>query len=70
MFLKHHCSFFSDFNRTIMSNICKLLVQKVFEKGQVIYEPGHDSTEMFIVLSGEVTIINSIGLAGVKTENS
>jgi signal-transduction protein with cAMP-binding, CBS, and nucleotidyltransferase domain len=70
MYLQIKVPFFEQYDRLTMTNICKQLKQKVYDRGEVIVSKGMFSDCMYVVLIGEAGVYESEGeLLNVLTEN-
>jgi serine/threonine-protein kinase len=54
--LKNNYPFFSDFTDAELKHIFKISSKKVYKKGDVIFKDGTIGNEMYIIISGEITI--------------
>lgn len=48
--MKCEVQYFFDFDKHTLENLSKVMQQKVFDKGQIIYSKGDASVDMYVVL--------------------
>ena len=57
-----HNSLFKLCNDRTLTDIAMIAVELDLEKGQIIYRPGHDAVNVYVLVEGIVTFINKAGL--------
>ena len=57
-----HNSLFSLCSDRTLTDIAMISVELDLEKGQIIYRPGHDAVNVYVLVEGIVTFINKAGL--------
>ena len=61
MYLQIKIPFFEQYDRLTMTNICKNLKQKVYDRGEVIVYKGEKSDCMLVILFGQANVYEDDG---------
>ena len=56
MHLKTYVPFFRDYDSMTLTNLCKVLRQKVYDKEEIVMTKGELGNEMMIILHGKVGV--------------
>ena len=48
--------FFANYLGNVLDNICKVMTQRVYKKGEIIVRKDEIGTEMFVILVGAVGV--------------